>query len=342
MQVFREDVKAGLFIVIALLTFTFAVLKVGGMLDQLRPGRDVIMNFENTNGLVEGNPIQYRGKKIGTVQEIRFADLGQSIDVVASIDPDLVLYEGTVARIADKSVLGGKLVTLVPPDASGGLQPLADDAIIPGEPSVGLDTILVSLQSMLDDYRGRIDGLLGQAEIVLGNVDGGIHDLRTQVNRFGELQPEAKEALVAYTTLAKELSVKADALIIELTATLEAAKPATIELRDEFVALAQESKQSLNEITIRLNRLLETSDRTVDRADSILVDNYAELNQTIRALKETVRNLEYFSAAIAEKPNRLLFGKPLPVPAPDTDARFDRELRRSGVLERKDMVEDEP
>ena len=114
MEYFRSDVKSGLFILIAFFCFIFGIFMIGGVLEKFKSSRKITLYFENSQQVDEGTDVLYRGKKVGQVSGVSFAQDGIGVDIICDVDPRTKLYKGTKARIGDKSALGGKLIELHP------------------------------------------------------------------------------------------------------------------------------------------------------------------------------------------------------------------------------------
>lgn len=309
MEVFRNDAKAGVFIILAFLAFLIAVFKIGGGLERLRPGTRITLAFENVQQLDTGSDVFYRGKEIGKVSAVRFSPEGDRVLVVCNIEPGTRLLEGTGAKIVAKSALGGKLVELIPPAAIYGSEmtrPLDTAKLIEGEPASGLNEVLDKLDGLIAKYDQRAEMLLKRIEAAVGNLDQALVAAKTQVEGVGQTRLKLDYLLDTYVRLAGDLNGKVDLLVSAVDEALAGVGPMTDELKQEVSALTTQMRGDIGEIKGNLNRVLASADRLAVDADLFLREHSDSLAETVVSLRRTVHNFEEFSAIIAERPSALI------------------------------------
>jgi ABC-type transporter Mla subunit MlaD len=249
------------------------------------------------------------------------------------------LYRGTRAMIGDKSLLGGKMIELFPPPQhdEGNIQLLGEDELIPGDLAPGLGTVLQSANDLLPTYSSRIDQVLIQVEELVAGLKTTVDRANLAIDDVRDLKGDVSETLSAYRVLAGDLTVR----IERLTATVEGAAdeivPATVALEREYLELAQQLKRDIADMKESLDSTMQRADSVLSGADGLINDHYAELSATLDGLQRTVYNAEILTRRLAEKPNRLLFGKEVALPPNELSDReiAERDLRESGKIGRR-------
>src|SRR5947209_3724635 len=100
-------------------------------------------DFTSANGLVPLDDVRVSGVQVGKVRSMAGAGGGGGTLVTMSIEPGIVIPQGTRAVVRPKSLLGEQFVELVRPQ--GGGRPLSSGAVIPREntgQAVQIDDIL--------------------------------------------------------------------------------------------------------------------------------------------------------------------------------------------------------
>ena len=90
---------------------------------------------ESVSGLEPSAAVRYQGLRVGRVERIAIAeDAPEAIEVVMSVDPCVVLYEGTLAQLDNAGLTGLKAINLTPGDSHKPALP--DNALLPSRGSL--------------------------------------------------------------------------------------------------------------------------------------------------------------------------------------------------------------
>ncbi|MDJ0841840.1 MAG: MlaD family protein [Acidobacteriota bacterium] len=337
MEVFRPDVKAGVFILIGGALFIWALFKVGGVLATFQDQRELVMDFANAQQVREGTEIFQRGMKIGSVTRVGLGPGGDRIQIVAEVNPRAKLVRGTKARIDNKSLLGGKMIELIPP-IEGPFEDLGADDIVPGMPPSDMAQMMQAAADLLPAIKDSLDQLTKKLMGTMGQMDETMIVLRKRMEVVDDLKPDVVSTLEAY----RNLALNADKQIADLSAKLvevaDGVDPMLDGIKADISKLTDELGEDLAELTAKVSVLVDDSGKLVRDVDNVLLSNQDELTGTLQALEGTMRNLESLTATLADKPSALVWGKGKKSNA-DTGAqdreRADRELRESGYITRK-------
>ena len=178
-------------------------------------------DFTSANGLVPLDDVRVSGVQVGKVRSMAGAGGGGTL-VTMSIEPGIVIPQGTRAVVRPKSLLGEQFVELVRPQ--GGGRPLSSGAIIPrantGQ-AVQIDDILNATadpqtrQAMSESFRQlgvALDGRAADVSDTLPPLDQTMSSLRP-LARVGEArQQELDRILTNLNTIMQALADEQDQL----------------------------------------------------------------------------------------------------------------------------------
>jgi len=310
MEVYRQDVKTGAFILIALLLFCYGVFEAGGILERLSPGRQITLSFENALRVTPGTEVVYRGKKIGSVSEIILVDGGESIEIVCSVDPEVNLYAEMQARIEDKSALGGKLIEIYPPETPrDSWTLLAEGTVIKGLPASNLTSLITNLNITVVELRESADVLLTKAGVLLQELETTVINTSERFKRISDLAPKINETLEEYKGLASNLNAQTTALGKKLDGNLDSILPTIKTTLDDYDKLARRLEEEARALKVEIAATLENTNSLMGSTEEMVLENREELNRTLTLLNETLVHLQVFSERVGERPSAIIFSK---------------------------------
>jgi len=130
----------GLFVVIALASFTYLAVNIAGVRLTSQPGYTLHARFTNISGLQAGAIVEAAGVRIGTVTGIDFDPDSYEAIVSMRINQEVPVQEDAIAAIRTQGIIGEKFVKIIP----GGFEELlADDSeIFDTESSVSIEELI--------------------------------------------------------------------------------------------------------------------------------------------------------------------------------------------------------
>ena len=306
MDVFRPDVKAGVFIFIALILLLIGIFNAGGLMQSFSSGNSYTLRFENAQQVQEGTEIHLRGLKVGRIKKIAFAPDNQSVHMIFSIEKEIALLQGTLAKVVDKSVLGGKVIELVPPTAQNAL-PLPPGSEIEGLPGSGFTDKIEEMASLLGQYKGQIDLLLKKMTDTMDNLNLAIVEAKGGLEKFGNIEPKLSGSIDEFMTTFKDLTGNVNRLIANGEEVLTGIKPLAPTMQKEFTDLSSQMKTQLATVSKKVELLLDDGNRLVNNTDKLILTNQEDLRETLVVMKQMVINFERFSERIANRPSALIW-----------------------------------
>lgn len=294
-----QAVKVGVFAFIALAVLGYFVLKIEDVDLFGDEGTELAAVFDSVAGLDDKATIRIAGVRVGQVDGVTLE--GRRARVGLSIDPEIVLTEGTRARIASLGLLGENYVEIEP--GPPGAPPLPPGSVIPGESPLTIDDALGQLASVgesVQQITGAVAGELGSSGGLTSLIDDmaataqGIRRLvdsnAAQVNAtVGHFEDASAALAVELPKLANQLQL----VLGEMRAVVAENRPQVGGAVDNVERLTRElqaSVDNLNTVTGRLARGEGTVGKllTSNEAHDSLVSTLNEIESGVESLSGTL------------------------------------------------------
>ena len=182
-----KEFKVGVWVVIVIALTYFGVNYLKGV-NIFNPTNYYYLTFSHINGLVETNPVNVKGYKVGLVQKIiyDYDNPGNDVVVVLQVDDDLKIPVGTKAGLVS-GLLGSPTIELymdqnstvfyqrgdtLPSYVDDGVVEALTAELMPRIQSIipQLDSLLVSLQVIAQDK--AIEKSLDNIQVITTNLKG--------------------------------------------------------------------------------------------------------------------------------------------------------------------------
>ena len=258
---------------------------------------------ESLRGLQEGSPVEFRGLRVGRVDQISYKLLDEvnieQIPVLIQLDKRLMarhfppsILDGGEAGI-DRALARGLRASLKSSNLITG-QLYVDLDYFPGEPIARLQKqgevlILPTIQTGFSNLQDQVGSLLEK-----------LNQLKVEelVAKLGQATDEATDTLASVNkAVASNSGVVATArtTLAEIATTVKSLN--TILSSDETKSLPGDLRKTLVEVQKSLSPLSEKG------------GVYGDLRRTMDELRAAIRSIDRMTTEIADKPNSLLFGK---------------------------------
>lgn len=158
-----KNIKLGIFVIIASLCLIFGLYFIGSKRNIFDSKLKVSAIFNNINGLMPGNNVQFNGINVGTVSKVyAIADTAIKVDFTIDIKTTEFITSNAVVSIGTDGMLGNKLVNIAPLQKGG--KPLEEGEIMKSINAIQYDkamrTLLVTnenLKTISDNLKGVSD-----------------------------------------------------------------------------------------------------------------------------------------------------------------------------------------
>lgn len=280
-------------VILAALTFALAGWKPSGK------SRVLYVDFPDVTGIRLHSQVRYAGAPAGAVTAFRLlSDEERNATNWSAVRVTITLSDGVPqlpddvrASLGSDTMLSEKFIAL---SAGSPDHPkLADGTVLLGASGAGLETLIDSVGPLVQS----VDKLVAQLQATLGNFDKVVGKTGDAVDT---LHTGLADALPRISKLADGLKGTADTASGALTRI------------DKVVAdadpLIKEDLKKFSTAVDDLRGSLESVSKLVKGTDQQLSGRMAELSVVLQNLKVVSTHAKTLSKALAEKPNRLIFG----------------------------------
>lgn len=315
----HTEVYVGLFILVGLVMLGGLVLQFGSFRERLAGHYELTVVFDDASGVIKGSEVRMGGARIGEVSDLPRLNEAVRVEVELSINQSIQIPTGSSFQINSATLLGDKLIVVIPPvDKNGGS--IAAGSIIEGAGLTGLDAI----QSNAEELTRDVLRIMKEAEETFAKVDGAIDEIR---DAGGELR-EAMDKVNGRMLSEKNL-MRFDRTMENLEAT-SARWNNTSEKLDPVVAEAREAITELKKAAATADTTLRTADRAI-----------ADLKPSLEKIPKAVDEVRATAGKAGKTLDRINEGEGmLGAMATDNEVAFDfktfmRNLKDYGVLRYK-------
>lgn len=318
----RTEVYVGLFLFIGLSLLGALVMQFGKFREQLGGHYEITVVFDDASGVIKGSEVRMGGARIGKVASLPELNEAVRVEVKLSIHSAIRIPAGSTFQINSATLLGDKLVVVVPPaDKNHGV--IAAGSRLEGAGSTGLDAIQNNAEMVTRD----VLRIIKNAEETFGKADQAVADLRTSSAQLREATNKINSSMLAEQNLRHF-----DSTLENFASAAERWNAASA----KFEPTVDEAREGI--ATIR--EAAEGVDKTMEAADRAI----AGLNPTLEKIPKTVDQITATTRKLGDALDRIKAGEGLlGALATDNEVAIDakaffRNLRQYGILRYKDGV----
>jgi len=332
MAVKSSEVRSGIFVVLAVVALTILVFSVGNFRARLKSTTRYVTYVSNVKFLKSHDPVTYAGFKVGEIKNIEVApERYGMVKITVGVDEDIPVKEDAALLVKQDGILGPKYLELSP--GSQDAKRAGPDAILQGI----VPTAFVELGPAFEGPLNKLTDLLDNLNKILGDAE-----FRKNVNA---LLTESRALLATMNTEVQKLGARTDTVLTEVNETVKSAREPltkaiknadelTVHLTRNADVLTEKLAKTLEELTARMSKTADNLDQLLKDSDAVIVQNNANLYETVRGLRDMTHHLERASKRIRADPSILLFGAS---ETPEELRRNDEtELRLKGRARRYD------
>jgi len=142
----KETFNLGLFVIIGLVIFITAIYFIGDQKNMFDKTFTISANFNNVNGLMQGNNVRYSGINVGTVKNIAIRN-DSTINVELIINEKMVRHikKNAIATIGSDGLVGNMIVNIIP--GEGSAEPISQGDVIKTYTKIGTGEMLNTLNT---------------------------------------------------------------------------------------------------------------------------------------------------------------------------------------------------
>lgn len=308
MEAKTEQALVGLFTLVAAALLVLTVFLLSGSL-----GANAVpykAYFRNAGGLAPGSEVRYAGgPPVGRVQKV-FSDPQNStrMEIDFSVQPDVPVKTDSIAQITSNSPLGDNFLGVIP----GSL-----DA-----PKAPKNTVLKSQEyTSLADVAATISTLGPNANVLIGNLNDRVVDLKETLNRVNDLLndrnrqnisgslanlngmlAENREALHSTLNNVNASSAKFSPLIDDLRKTAAQADDTLSHVDSMIAENRPDLKKAIGDLRTSLSQVVTLT----AQLNNTLGANTENLDEIIANLRTITENMNEFTETIKTRPYTLI------------------------------------
>jgi len=168
-----NELKIGITVAVAILV-AFIGFRIMKDIPLFKTSKTLYTKFSRVDGLLTGNAVSVRGKKIGSVSEITYIQEEDSILVSMSIDKEFMIPKNSTATLVNPGPIGAKYISIKKSDSA---EELKDGDFIKGVYDAGIINQFATKGEQLTD---QITQNLTELEQLLVNVNDALNENNKQ------------------------------------------------------------------------------------------------------------------------------------------------------------------
>lgn len=317
----RNELVVGLFLFIGLILLAGLVLQFGRFEEIFGKQYRITVVFDDASGLIKGSEVRMGGARIGRVAKLPELIENVQVEVLLAIDENIRIPEGSAFQINSATLLGDKLIVVIPPEKMTGafIQP---DSRLPGAGPSGLE----ALQSQAETVSRDVSRILKQGEQTLAKIDDAVVEIQGASRQLGE-----SLAKINRSVLAEENLANFDKTLANLAEASDEWKKTSTGLQPTL-AEARNTIAGIKSATDSLKQTLAKADQSI-----------AAIEPALKGMPEAVANVSETAAKAGDTLDRMRRGEGmLGAFASDNEVAFDfkafmHNLRRDGIIFYRDQ-----
>lgn len=169
MKKYTQEFKVGLFVILCLAGLAYLTLSTG-KLTLAQEGYNIYVVFPEIAGLDKKAPVMLQGYEVGKVEDINLAyDQGRTVLTLKLwLKKDARVDADAEVSIKTLGLMGEKYIHIA---SSSGRCPVKPGAVLSGEPYKDIDTLVTSLNTVMDKNKERVASIAQNLEVTTKNLE---------------------------------------------------------------------------------------------------------------------------------------------------------------------------
>jgi len=311
------ELKIGIFVLVGIALLA-ALIIIFGEIEVLSKSYKITCDFRQSVGDISpGVAVKFRGLRIGNVSDVRLLPDG-AVRLVLKIRENYNVKEDAKIVVVQTSILGESYIEITPGSEKAGFVPKDGSAKLPGEVKITLSDMPEIFVELLKKYEKKVSSIIDNLDSTVRNLNRVVGDMESQQYLKDTLRnasltlekgPEIAENIAQLMKSGNELAEK-------LKESAKTFDTRVAKIGDTYVTLGKDLNARLNDITDRLNKILASMQRIVDRtspestvAKLISEDQlYRKLIETLNEAKLTLAQIKRTARYFEENPSAVFWG----------------------------------
>ncbi len=253
--------KAGVFLLVAAACVALSVVLIGVQRDLFRAKHRVRLQADSGLNLVPGQPVKYKGFRIGKVDRVALDRSGQvAVELVVFGDYLGFIREDSVAELRPENAIGDFVIEIL--SGTAGAKPLA------GGGSIAFRRAL-TLNDVAGEVQARFAGGMAELKRLTSEIPAVIEDLHATLESSRKLSGQLVLMQERLDTRVDSLGRGLDGTLASVNGEILPALQRSARATEDLLASSERTVAVLNE---RLPLILARADRTLEQTESIAAD----------------------------------------------------------------------
>src|SRR6266699_441978 len=254
--------KVGIFVLIILAILGYFILRIENIhISRAGAPRKVTAVFDSVAGLEKKSKVRMAGVPVGTVSDIHLRDDGKA-EVTMDIDRDVMLHNGTTAKVVNMGLLGEKYVELEPGPVTA--PPLAEGQELRGTQTASIDEVTTQISEVAADVKAITASL---RNVVAGPE--GQQRLADIVENVQQITAQVRELVSANRSNVNATLENARVLTAELRTTIPKLTESIERVANSFNSTLGENRQDVHQVVENLRKLSTDLQTTTQNLNAI-------------------------------------------------------------------------
>ena len=278
---YKQEVSVGALVLAAVVVFVLGTMWLGGK--SFRAGASLLeVEFANVGNLKKGNPVKVSGVTLGSVEDIRFEDVGKVV-VGLSLDPRITPKRDASVEIASIGLVGDLVINLDPGKAA---EPLPPGQRLKGQQEEGIMSLGAGLADQAKSTMAALQDLASQ------RLADDLHATLTSIQRLSDTYANTRQGPSAELTEAlaqfQRLGARLDTTLANpsINRTLVQTESLTVRFTQLADQLAGTSAR-VDSLLSKVNAGQGTAGMVVN--DSTLYVNLRDLSASLKAFVDDLK-----------------------------------------------------
>ncbi len=298
----REEIKAGLTIVGAMLILTLSVIAIGG--SRLFDSFDTYYTrLFNVTGLETGSMVKLGGMTIGRVLSINPPQReNEPIVVELGITKGTPLYEGMKSSISQVGFVGDIFLQLSLTDKMG--KRLTPGETIPSVEQSNFNTMMAKAEALTVSLKALVE------DVNKLFTDDNIHRITRLLDNTNTIVVNTDKRLESVVGSLKMLSERLSSVISSAEAFISKTETVIDENREglrELISKARDDMVALERLITSLEKASKKFDGTLASATNLLDNQNENLDELFRKVIKTTETLNEAIVEFNQRPWRVLY-----------------------------------
>jgi len=292
MEYRRHEIGAGLVVVTAVALLAGMVVLSSNVQDLFRPKKEVLVKFEEVEGVERGTPVMQVGRVVGKVADIDVdLEKGNVIMLTLKVLEETIVKRDSVVSIKSPLV-GERYVDIGLGSADS--PPLTEGEVLEGKEGLKMDELTNAIVKAVEDIKSitrDIKEITGDPAFKK-NLMETVENLRNASARIDAIVERNSPNIDSSLRDLKEITGEVNTALIELN-----------RLMDENRADIRSAVQNLRDTPDQLLEQVETIQKSVSGP---IDENRENIEKIMKNLEQVSRNLVEMTELLKKKPYKLI------------------------------------